>query len=126
MKRSIILVVMAGGIFLLFQAFNLNREPQGEIPEEVISILQSSCFDCHTSGSRNKDAREALNFETWDDLRATKKIGSLGKINEMVEENKMPPAKYLEYNPEKKLTEAQKKLILDWATEESSVLMEGE
>ena len=126
MKRSIIVIGLVAGLFILFQAFNLKKGSAGEIPEEVTSILQSSCYGCHTSEARNVEARTALNFEKWDDLRATKKIGLLGKINELVGENKMPPAKFLEYNPEKKLTDEQKQVILDWTTEESSVLMEGE
>ncbi len=126
MKRRMILIGLAGGLFILFQAFNLKIKSQGEIPEEVTSILKSACYDCHTTEARNVEARTALNFEKWDDLRATKKIGLLGKINELVGEDKMPPAKYLQYNPEKKLTESQKQVILDWTTEESSVLMEGE
>ena len=125
MKRSILKIILVGGIFVLFQAFNLNTTNVGEIPEEVNKALEASCYDCHTTGAKNKDAREALNFEKWDDYRVTKKIGLLGKICELVEEEKMPPAKYLNFNPGKKLSAAQKQLICDWAEKESSALMEG-
>jgi len=37
----------------------------------------------------------------------------------------MPPQKYLEHNPDKKLTESQKELLIKWAKEESSALMKG-
>lgn len=119
------MIIMAGGLFFLSQAFSLNNRPVGEIPEEVGKILVSSCYDCHSSDANSKDAREALNFEQWDEYRVTKKIGLLGKICELVEEDKMPPKKYLGFKPDRKLSDSQKQLICDWTGKESSALMEG-
>ena len=125
MKKVLVLIVMVGGLFSLFQSFNPNTNPAGEIPEEVNKVLVSSCYDCHTTNAKNQDARDALDFEKWDDYRVTKKIGLLGKINQLVEEDKMPPAKYLGFKPDRKLSEMQKQLISDWTRKESSALMEG-
>ena len=99
MRKSIVLIILIGGLFFLSQAFSLNNKPAGEIPEEVNEMFVSSCYDCHSSDAKNKDAREALNFESWNEYRTTKKIGMLGKICELVEKEKMPPAKYLGFNP---------------------------
>jgi hypothetical protein len=49
----------------------------------------------------------------------------LGDINKVMDEGKMPPKKYLEYKPEKKLSEEQRQVIGDWARKESEKLMEG-
>ena len=88
-------------------------------------VIETSCIGCHSTGARNEDAREALNFEKWDDYKLTKQIGLLDKIGEMIEEDKMPPPKSLEFRPERKLSESQKELVLHWAEKASSDLMEG-
>ncbi|MEN8227463.1 MAG: heme-binding domain-containing protein [Bacteroidota bacterium] len=125
MKKGLILIVMAGGFFFLFQSFNSTTNPDGEIPKEVNEVLVSSCYDCHSTTAKNQDARDALNFEKWDEYRVTKKIGLLGKTGELIEEEKMPPAKYLGFKPDRKLSETQKQMLLDWTKKESSALMEG-
>ena len=104
MKNKIVIVAMLTCLLFLFQAFISKVNRAGEIPDEVNKVLVTSCYDCHTSGAKNEDAREALNFEKWDDYRITKQIGLLGKIEELVGEGKMPPTKYLNFKPEKKLT----------------------
>jgi hypothetical protein len=125
MRKSTLLILLAGGLFFLSQAFGLTSKPAGEIPEEVHKVLMLSCYNCHATDAKNKDAREALNFEKWDDYRITKKIGLLGKICELVEKDKMPPAKYLASKPDRKLSDSQKKMICDWTVKESSDLMGG-
>jgi hypothetical protein len=52
-----------------------------------------------------------------------KKIGILSKMGEVVEEDKMPPQKYLNNKPQAKLSETQKKQFLDWTSKESGRLM---
>ncbi|MCK4879297.1 MAG: heme-binding domain-containing protein [Bacteroidales bacterium] len=68
---------------------------------------------------------KAVNFEQWDDYRLTKKIGLLGDICKVVDEGKMPPEKYLEHKPDRKMSEAQKKFLCDWTRQESEKLMQG-
>jgi len=125
MKKSIAFIVLAGGLLFVFLAFSRETNSFGDIPEEVNKVLETSCIGCHSTGARNEDAREALNFEKWEDYKLTKKIGLLDKIDEMVGEGKMPPAKFLERKPESKLSEKQKELVLHWAEKESTDLMEG-
>ena len=43
----------------------------------------------------------------------------------MVGEGKMPPEKYLDKKPEKALSDAEKKLISKWVSEETTKLLEG-
>ncbi len=125
MKNKGWLILLVGGVLLLMQSFLLSRKASPEIPEEVKNVLVHSCFDCHSPAGRNEDARKALNFEEWDSYRLTKQIGLLGDIAEVMKKDKMPPAKYLEFKPDRKLSESQKELILNWANEASEALMEG-
>ncbi len=125
MKKQIAWVLVGGMGLLLFLSFNLGRTADKVFPEEIGAILESSCYDCHTTGAKSKDALKAVQFDLWDDYRVTKKIGLLGEICEMVEEGKMPPQKYLEHKPDRKLTEAQKKQLCDWTRKESDRLMQA-
>jgi hypothetical protein len=125
MKSKRILIVLAGALLFIFQSFLLNRNASLEVPEEVNQILESSCYDCHSSAGQNDDALKALNFENWEEYRLTKQIGLLGEIAEVIEKDKMPPAKYLEFKPDRKLSDSQKELIMKWTEEASDALMEG-
>lgn len=126
MKTNILIVILVGGLFFLFQSFNPKPLAHAPFPDEVTKLLVSACYDCHSNDVENEKAREALNFEKWDEYRLTKKVGLLGKIGEVVKEDKMPPAKYLEFKPDRKPTEPQKQVIIEWAKQEASALMGGE
>ena len=117
--------MVTGTIGLLLMAFMPNPAPGSGFPEDVEKVLTSSCFDCHYSDASNKRAKLALNFDKWEEYKTTKKISKLNDICELVGEGKMPPGKYLENNPERALTDTQKKLICDWAEKESAKLMEA-
>lgn len=119
------MLVVTGSMYLLFQSFQPEPVPVVEIPENVSKILVSTCYDCHTTGAKAEDAVKALDFKVWDEYRLTKHIAVLDDISKVMEEGKMPPKKYLEYNPEKKLSEEQRQVIGEWARKESARLMEG-
>jgi hypothetical protein len=51
-------------------------------------------------------------------------VSKLAEIAEVVEENNMPPAKFLEYNPDAALSEEQKQLLINWANTSAESLME--
>lgn len=123
MKKRIALIVIAGGMFILFQANRPDPELTAQIPEEVSTLLVSSCYDCHSTGARSEDALKAVNFTDWEGYRTSKKVAVLGDICQVLEKGKMPPEKYLDRNPDKKLSDAQKKLICDWTKEVSDKLL---
>ena len=125
MKKKIVIVVAAGILFLAFQSFRPDSSAEPVFPEEVATILKTSCFACHSTGSNADKALEAVNFEEWDSYRLTKKVGTLGEMAEVLEEGKMPPARFLERNPDAALTDAQKKILVDWTKQESEKLMQG-
>ena len=93
------------------------------MPENVKSIIDNKCMGCHNTDSRNDKAKEKLDFKTMDGLAKIKKIGTYKHIVEALEKNEMPPEKFLARFPEKKLSEDEAKLIMDWAKKEASSLM---
>jgi len=92
-------------------------------PEDVEKVLKNSCFDCHSTASKNKDAKGTLNFETWNDYKLTKKISQMTSISEVLEEGTMPPEKYLGFKPDRALSDEQVKLVREWCSKETEKLM---
>ncbi len=123
MKKKIALIVIAGGMFILFQSNLPDPELISQIPEEVGTLLESTCYDCHTTGAKSEDALKAVNFNEWEGYRVSKKVAVLGDICKVLEKGKMPPEKYLKSHPDKQFTDAQKKLICDWTKEASDKLL---
>lgn len=93
------------------------------LPDSVQQIVQNSCIGCHKTNSFNEKAKEKLNFDEWSTFSPVKKISKLNDIHKEVDEGKMPPEKFLIRFPDKKLTETQKKIILDWTDKETDKLM---
>lgn len=93
-------------------------------PEDVMVLLERSCFDCHTKEASNIKSKGALNFSKWNDYKLSKKIGKLNDISEEVKEKKMPPGKYVEKYPAKALSEEEIGVITNWANAEADKLME--
>jgi len=93
-------------------------------PEEVMTIFERSCFDCHIAESGNIKGKSKLNFSKWEDYKLTKKIGKLDDIIKEVEEKKMPPKKYLNDYPDRALSDEEIKLVSEWANAEADKLMQ--
>jgi len=104
-----------------------------QAPENVQAILKQSCYDCHSSHTTYpwysniapsswfvkghvKDGREHLNFSTWASYEDEKKLKYLQKIPKAIK-SKMPLASYLIMHKEAKLSDADKKVLEEWANE---------
>ena len=102
---------------------SIPTKATGNMPDNVKAIVDKSCFGCHNTGSQNEDAKEKLDFKTLDKLSMIKKIGKLKHILETVEEGEMPPKRFLERNPDKKLTDDEVKILTEWAKKEATSLI---
>ena len=99
-------------------------------PPEITALLHAACYDCHSYETKwplysriapsswlvvrdVNEGRENLNFSEWptDPARIAKK---LDHINEALDSGQMPPSKYTALHPEARLTEAQRKAMMDW------------
>ncbi len=96
-----------------------------EMPDNVQVIIKKSCFGCHNTDSGNDDAKEALDFKKLDDLSLMKKISAYKHIGETVEDNDMPPKRFLEKYPDRKLTAEEKQVIIAWAKKEAEALVKS-
>jgi uncharacterized membrane protein len=95
------------------------------MPDKVKAVIEKSCFGCHNTASKNEDAKEELDFKQFDSLSLIKKVGAYKKIGETIEEGEMPPKKFLAKFPEKKLTDEEKQLLMDWSKTEAEALVKS-
>ena len=95
-----------------------------DIPEDVQAILDIKCMGCHSNDAKGGKSKMKMNFDkfTNGNYSKGKTISKLGKITKQLNKDKMPPKKFLDKNPDKKLTEDESKLLLNWASEQGAIL----
>jgi hypothetical protein len=98
-------------------------------PPEVQALLKRACFDCHSNETiwpvqayvapvswlvahDVKEGREEFNLSVWDQVDQ-KKLAK--KLPKEVGEGEMPPWFYVVAHPSARLTDAERKLLSDWA-----------
>ena len=101
-------------------------------PEEVQIVLKQACYDCHTNNTvypwYNKIApvsyrladhidhgKGEMNFSDWANYSIEKKAHKLEEVAQVLEENEMPLEEYTWTHEEARLTDAQRKAIIEWA-----------
>jgi hypothetical protein len=102
------------------------------VPAEVSGLLKQSCYDCHSNhttypwydriapvswwvAGHINDGKRELNFTEFGTYSPKKQGKKLEEIGETVEEGEMPLKSYLITHGDARLTEAQKKTLVDWA-----------
>jgi len=139
--KKILLILLV--LFVIAQFFGPEKN-QGDLasvqpfldetnpPETVKSILNESCYDCHSDVTRypwyNKitpvnywlaehvnDGKKHFNFSNWVGNSTKRKDNKMEELIEMVEEKEMPLESYILVHQEAKLSGDQIKAIVDWA-----------
>ena len=136
--KWIALVLVAG--FALLQLTNPARTNPPVVrdlstasppPPQINTLLHNACYDCHSYETKwplysrlapsswlvvrdVNEGREHLNFSDWpqDPARVATK---LNHISDQLDDDEMPPKKYTLLHPEARLTETQRKAIMDWS-----------
>ena len=100
-------------------------------PEEVMKILQTSCYDCHSSKTTYpwynnitpinywlahhvKEGKQHLNFSKWNEYSIKKKAHKIDELYEEVEEGEMPLKSYTWTHSEANLTAQQINAVVNW------------
>ncbi len=146
MKKGIkILLLVLAAIFLIIQFIpygkpsnqplpDMNLFEVAEVPEDVIILLKTACYDCHSQNvkfpwysnvapvswlvSRDiKEGREHLDFSYWGEFTKKEKLKVLDEISEEVGAENMPMPIYTLMHGEARLSEADRKVIINWAEE---------
>ncbi len=114
-------------LLVWFQGQEEDPAPQADngftIDAKVKPIIDAKCLGCHSADSKNEKAKEKLiwaNLSTMDKKAAA---SALDEVVEVIEKNEMPPAKFLERYPDKKLTEKEAKSLRKWADKSAGKLL---
>lgn len=111
-------------------------------PEEIATIIKTSCYDCHSNTSKYpwysniapvswwlkdhiNEAREELNFSEWETFEQKRKLKKLKEAVEELEEKEMPLFSYTLTHGEAKLSDEQRKLLVDWVKETLNQFEQG-
>ncbi len=139
-KRRIFIGLIA--FFVVIQLFRIDKtnppiEPSLDFvklenpPENIAVLLKNACYDCHSHSteypwytnvqpfawmirSHFRGGRQHLNFAEWGNYDEAKKRHKLEEIAEEVESNVMPMKSYVFMHSEAKMSDAQKKELVDW------------
>jgi len=126
-------VILIGIQFIPLDRSNPPVTQEIDAPINVLSILETSCYDCHSNEtdwpwysyvapisflvvSDVQNGRKRVNFSEWDKYDDKKKEKKLEHIIEMVEEGDMPIPKYLITHPDAEMDSEKIRVLKDWVT----------
>ncbi|WP_026753505.1 heme-binding domain-containing protein [Sediminibacter sp. Hel_I_10] len=139
--KKVLLMLLA--VFVIMQFFGPERN-EGDLAtldafvaetnpsNEVKTILETTCFDCHSNVTRYpwydkitpvnywlanhiEEGKEHFNVSDWDNYSIKKKDHKLDELIEEVEDKEMPLESYTYTHTEANLSDAQIKAVVDWA-----------
>jgi len=104
-----------------------------EVPKNIESVIKTSCYDCHSNNTDypwyNKvqpvawyledhveHGKEELNFNEWDSYSSRRKNSKLKSIISQIEDDEMPLTSYTLIHRDAKLSDTEKKIVLDWVS----------
>ena len=126
-------------LFFAIQLIPANRsnppvEQTIQAPPEALEILRASCFDCHSYETHwpwyayvapaswlvaydVNEAREHLNFSTWQIYDEEERIENLEEMWEEIEDGEMPLEYYVPFHPGSELDERKRQILHAWILE---------
>jgi len=131
MKKRAILIMGLAIVAVSFQCNALTGKRSQDVkaaatteyPEAVKKVIDSKCLGCHSPEGRSEKAKEKLNWTTLMGLEKSVQVSKLDKIVEVLDKGEMPPKKMVEMHPEAKISDADAKILKDWAVATSDGLM---
>lgn len=110
------------------------------VPDTVMALLKIACYDCHSDSTRYPwynhitpvnwwlknhidEGKRELNFSDFKGSYR-RKMRKLEESAEQVEKHEMPIGSYLWIHKDARLSDSQRKLIIDWANNARQQLMQ--
>ena len=141
LKRTFQVLLLAFIVIQFFRPAKNKAEGIGNndisklypVPEDVQTILKTSCYDCHSNNTvypwyaevqpaawwlndHITDGKKDLNFSEFADYPIRRQYRKLEEINDLVKKDAMPLESYLWIHKDAKLNEQQKLTIANWVT----------
>lgn len=115
----------------------------GLVSQDVAQLLRTSCYSCHSNETKYpwysyvapsswliardvRVGRDELNFSTWLDYDQRKMLSKLDDVVTEVGEGNMPMPIYTLMHSSAKLSDKQRKLIIEWAESTMDIIVEEE
>ncbi len=103
-----------------------------DVPEPVMQVLKTSCFDCHSNHTNYpwynniqpvafwledhiKEAKKELNFSEFAGYTRKRQLKKMVEIGKEITEEEMPLPSYLIVHRDAVLTAEQAEILKDWA-----------
>ena len=145
------ILIALGIVFVLIQFIHPVKNDEGgvryaiytkyPISQEVSAVLKSACLDCHSNLTRYpwyykvqpftwfianhiKEANKQVNFMHFSNCSIAEQYHKFEKIAEVMENKTMPLPSYtwLGQHPDAKLTDVQRKTLIDWAEAQMTMI----
>lgn len=122
--KKIALLPVAAIVGLLF--FQASQKPESEkhpdlnlfdakMPANVKAVVEQKCYGCHNAESKNEKGKKKLDWDFFESEKKSKQLATMSKINEVLTEGDMPPARFLENKPEGKLSDEEMAILIEWS-----------
>ena len=102
------------------------------IPENIKSLLQNACYDCHSNNTdypwyvhiqpigwmmtrHIKNGKEKINFSEFGSYTVRRQISKLKDVSDQVKDNDMPLNSYKLMHKKARLSKEEKTLLTSWA-----------
>jgi len=110
------------------------------VPDTVLALMKIACYDCHSDSTRYPwynhitpvnwwlkdhidEGKRHINYSHYVEGSYKRKIKHLDETAEQVEKHEMPIGSYLWIHTDARLTDAQRKLIIDWANNAKELVL---
>ncbi|MCS3531512.1 heme-binding domain-containing protein [Chryseobacterium sp. JUb7] len=145
MKKVLVVFLVAFIIIQFFPIDKTNPAPTPGMdfltikntPPEIAKLISTSCYDCHSNETKYpwysnfapsswflknhiSEGRKHLNFSTFATYEPKRQAHKLEECIEMVEKKEMPLESYYIGHQDAKLTDEQRKLLIDYFKKEKS------
>jgi hypothetical protein len=146
-KKTLLVLLV---VFIAIQFVQPARNTSGQVlptdisktvslPENVHTILQTACYDCHSNNTRYpwynyvqpvawilanhiKHGKKDLNFNEFGSYPARRQQSKLKAIADQVRDGEMPLYSYTIIHKKARLTKEEKSVIIQWAQNEMDSL----
>jgi hypothetical protein len=139
-RAGLILLIVFLGIQFIRPGRNRSDNPAvGDIvslykmPGNMKAVFENSCYDCHSNNTRYpwyvniqpvgwmlarhvKQGKEELNFSEFGSYSTRRQRSKLQQVINSIKDGTMPLTSYLLMHQDAKLTEAEKAMMINWAT----------
>jgi hypothetical protein len=127
--KNVLFILVAAGLLIVFQSNMMISEKKTfraseiEMPADIKTIVDKSCYGCHNTESRSEKGKAKLKWDKLNDLSKAKQVAVLETIIGAIKEDAMPPENFRERYPDNVPTKGDAKKLMEWADAQADKIM---